>query len=176
MLFYWIIQYIFGGVLMALVKLIVTTPLPATEGLSAETTDNIEWRSDDSGVVQEETRYHISFSSIQVEVNRPSVMEKKILQSLESKLLLLAEKTLCEDHVTEHRHYRARVPETLVHADCEASCTNCEQWDRLVYDIPVLMPVEDVEVEKGRYTYRRQTERVAVACVCIKPKQHPTTR
>ena len=171
MLFYWIIQYLFGGVLMTLIKLIVTTPLPAMEGLSDEMT---EWRSDDdSGVIQEETRYHMSFSSIQVEVNRPSVMEQKIQKSLESKHL--AGQTLCEGHVTEHRHYRARVPESLVHANCEASCTNCEQWDRLVYDIPVLMPVEDVEVENGRYTYRRQTESVAVACVCIKPKQHSTT-
>ena len=161
---------------MALVNGIMTIPLPDNGGSSMGLNNDTERISDDSGLMHQETRYHLTFSSVEIEVREPSAMKVLLKQALERRQLLLAGQTLCEGSVTELRHYRARIPESLVHADCEASCTNCEEWDSLLYDVPSLVPVDDVEVEEGTYTYKLQREKVALACVCIEPKQPWTPR
>ena len=110
------------------------------------------------------TVYTISDSSEPEPQQKPLSIFGKILQNLqEDEQRKLPGLRLCSGQVTEQRRFPGHIPEFLTHADCSASCPECQDtWRPVLYRVPVMVPTES-----GTQKYIQDTELVATACVCL---------
>ena len=107
--------------------------------------------------------YHISISSEMIPEQPQSPIAQIQKEKLKREQLVLLGLRLCTGNATELRSIPGRIPQNLTHADCGASCGECEKkWRPVLYPVPVMVPTES-----GTQKYIQDTELVATACVCF---------